>query len=977
MNKYLIADKSKLLKTKLDKLSAKLQSNLGSQGLQTEEQYLLESIKILQEFYLDLSGPTLTEQDIASIHQDDLPDPEIFNKVWTHILDDLIIIFTELENVEQLTLGNFNFITTEANRLTARLKKVSSLLGDYILYTDNPAKDAFFFKDSFNDLTRVDSQSALLNSEECEINQTEGIVTLPIDKSQDSTIRIKEAPIINPNSNGTVGNNQQLSAKYHGTIRDILDNNPDTWFEYEYVISKISEDQEPLVLDLTLNLGEEQVINFIRINPNNFGTKTVIKILSIDTSLDGIVFTSVKDDIPIGDFLTEDEENIFTLAPSTSKFAGQGLYTFTPRKAKYVNLILQQTEPYIIKTSTEDKLRYAIGLRDIELKNLKYKSKGELVSVNFNLLDEVRRVAIDTNQNPKQLSELASIKWQVSCDDGGSWREIQPQGFDGRSGEVSVPEVLEFNGASENTIQTDVPVYSLRVKASLERTDSAFEEGSSTLNKNRVNISEPYEIPTSSPFTIELTNPPIDGTVSVVDPLFGSRGKPDAAYLVKRENTSQQLFRLPFKQLPRPYKKEEVSTNYYKTILAPASEWLHVEVGGEEWTHVTSGINTYSTDWQSTSQYRLYSFNPANAELQFGNNLNTLSPQGDVHIYFDAEQLFPSELEDNHVAQLEFSTSNNKNDMLIKRYDKAESYTEVIQRNATVVHLTKQNITIYSAFNGLFTTMFGASAVEKPFINGKDELTSAYSWSIDTEEGIVYFVTPTPADSDVTVVYSYQEITELTTSEWDWADTDDLKDSVSIKESAWKTIDVVDEEVFLISGVTAFDCANLGIVKGTLSFTLTDDNNGDAQFTEADTEYPFAKEVDFVDGSTEFGQQILSNVGLYSVDYKKGKVYTTKIFQATWTLKVNYSYTDYRAEYRIFRPLDSTSYSVDLINRTVTIKDSEVLKRAQILHGGNDFYIVNYDYVSETREDVESLKESFSPMIKDYSLKIITKGNIF
>ena len=57
-----------------------------------------------------------------------------------------------------------------------------------------------YFKDSFNDLSKIELQSALLNSDECEINQIEGIVTLPINKEEDSTIKIKEMPIINSSS---------------------------------------------------------------------------------------------------------------------------------------------------------------------------------------------------------------------------------------------------------------------------------------------------------------------------------------------------------------------------------------------------------------------------------------------------------------------------------------------------------------------------------------------------------------------------------------------------------------------------------------------------------------------------------------------------------------------------------------------------------------------------------------------------------
>lgn len=1070
-NKYLIADKSQLLKTKLEKIATKLQSSLGSQTLQTKEEYLLESIKALQEFYQDLNEPSLTENDIKAIHEDDLPNPEIFNQVWGKVIDDLIVIFTELENIENLTLSNFNFITTEANRLTARLKKVSSLLGDYILYTDNPSKDALFFKDSFNDLSKIDSQSALLNRDECEINQTEGIITLPVDKVQDSTIRIRETPLINPNSNGSIGNNQELGAKYHGTISDILDGNPDSWFEYERVITVDSEDLEPLVLDLTLNLGEEQVINFIRINPNNFGTKTVIKIASIDTSLDGTVYTSIKDDIPIGDFITEDEENVFTLAPSTSKFAGQGLYTFTPRKVKYIRLVLQQSEPYIISTAAGNKLRYAIGLRDIELKNLRYKDKGELISLPFTLVDEVRKVSLQSNQNPMQLSELASITWQVSPDDGASWYDIQPKGFQGLSGKDGTPEILEFNGPSLDTIETEVPVYSLRVKAQLSREDSAFAEGSSTLHKERINASEPYEIPTTSPFVIDLENSPIDGTVSLIDPLFGSRGMPESPYVVGQAGKDQRKFRLPFSNLPRPMKKV-FSGGKWNTIPVPGDEWMHVEVGGEEWTQAVSGLDLYEANYSSASNFRLYSFDPLTAELTFGNGINTLSPSegADITLYFDAERLFPAHSEGEHTATLEFTTSNNKDDVTVKRYDEVEDATELLARKATILRLENQNIANYTdlalKINSMLNTLTGSPGVELPYINGKDELLADYNWSINTEEGAVFLKIPTPDNSDITVSYRWQPITSLTSDDWDWVDEDGLKDTLNIKDTAWKTIDIVDESVSISAGVQTFDLSQLAIVKESIVFTLTD-SLGD-EIPDDDITYPFVREVDYIDGRSELGKQLTkttetipsliagtntfdlsenilqgseSNVlfsntsifttlvnaaidvdspgeyyietdpndpdygkvtvetasdfispgtvtyffstasasdnGLFSVDYRNGIIHVQRPMLSGWNLSVSYSYTDYRVEYRIAREVDESGYDVDTVNKTVTIKDGEVLKRALMPNSGNNFYIVNYDYVGETREDIEALKDSFSPMIKDYALKVITKGKLF
>lgn len=1070
-NKYLIADKSKLLTAKFEKISKRLQDSLSSNTLQTQEQFMLEAMKILQEFYATLKDPILTEYDTKIVHEDDLPDLEVFNLVWQKIIDDLTAIFTELENTEQLTLANFNFITTEANRLTTRLKKVSSLLGDFILYTNNPTKDSIYFKDSFNDLSKLDPLSALLNEEECNINQAEGIVTLPIDKEQDATITIKENPIVNSNSNGVAGNNQEIGKDYHGNIKDILDNNPDTWFEYERITTTLDEGTEPLTLDMTVNLGTEQIVNYVRINPNNFGTKTVVKIKEIETSLNGKVYTSVKDDIPIGDFTYEDEENVFTLAPSSSKYAGQGIYTFTPRKAKYIRFVFTQDEPYVIDTTVGARLRYGIGIRDIELKNIKYKPKGEVVSSTFSLLDEVRKVSIESNQNPSQPSELASITWQVSPDNGSTWHEIQPIDYPGRSGQETTPELLEFNGPSEDTITTAVPVNSLRIKAILNRTDEAFTEKSSTLQQDQVLANEIYQIPSSSPFVISLENPPIDGTIVVIDPLYGSRGIPESPYIFGPAGREETKFRLPYKNFPRPMKKVEVATNNYKTVASPVTDYMHVEIAGEEWTQASGLLSTFSADYDSSTVYRLFNFNPANGVIEFGNGINTYKPDTDAElsIYFDAERVYPSEDKD-HIAELEFATSNNKNDMTIKRYGTIKDATEILARKATILRLKNQEITDYTALttkiNSMLLALTGTTGEEQSFLNGKDELIQDYHWSIDTKEGLLYLSTETPNYENVTISYKYQPITVLTTDDWEWGTNNLLKNTIKIKKSAWIVEDIEDEEIASISGTNVFDVANLGVVKGSVSFTLTDSITG--TIANSYNNYPFVKEVDFIDGILELGSQTTqttewikrefaglqtftlkenilegseadvlfskpdlfsnrqvtaatvnspgdyhietnpsdpnygtvtvdfrydqavpglitysystptySTKGLYSVDYKNGKVYTQRSFEGDWTLTVSYSYSDYRAEYRIARILNPESYDIDIVNATITIKDNEILYKELLPRNKNNYYIVNYEYVGKTRDSAEELKDSFTPVIKDYVLRVIPKGKIF
>lgn len=1079
-NKYLLADKSQLLRKKLEALTTKLSGKLGNGDLQTYEAYVSEIIGILGEFYKSLQDPQLNQELINTVRADDIPDPDRYNTLWQQVVDDLVTVFSELENIENLTLANFNFITTEANRLTARLKAVDSKLGDYILFSLSPTKNLFFFKDSFNDLSKVAVNSPLLNSAECDVNQTEGVVTLPLNRDIQSLILVKQLPIINPNSNGTPGNNQELGVAYNGSLTVLSDNNPDTWFEYEKVVSLVSEDTDPLILDMTINLGTEQIVNHIRVNPNNFGTKTTIQIDDISTSIDGQVYTSIKDDIPIAGFTTQDEENIFSLAPSTSKFAGQGLYTFTPRKVKYIHFVFRQTEPYRITTAAGEKQRYAIGLRDIDIRGWGYQDKGELVSEPFESTREIRKIVLETNQNPTQLSELTGIQYFVSPDNGGSWHEIQPKGFYGKIGQDAVPEVLDFNTGDADAIVTPVPVYSIRLKTVFSRQDDAFEEGSTSLNKKITNRTELHEVPQGSPFEVELEKPPVDGTVTVVDPLFGSRGIPEAQYIVGHANDGLEItrYRLPFKNFPRPMQKSVIAgtpPTYYVEPMT-VSGYMHVEIGGEEWTGVTQRISEYSIDFSAVGNYKKFLFNPNTGVLEFGDGLtNTLAPgqRQPISIWFEPERLFPGAEAGAHVAQLDFPTSNNKDDFTIKRYDLIESFSETFPRKAMVIRLEKQNIVDYAGVGtALATDSFNSTPAT--FVDGSAELQGdTNSWSVDTENGIVYTARPTSALQDISATYTYQPITELGTDEWDWSTTAILRDSVRISDDAFRSITVIDEELPSTSGLRVLDVSQLALVEGTLRVEVVD---GTGALVD-DDENPFLKEVDYINGIQELGGQFnrtteaipnnltptgnvasftlkehistltsehpiaftnttlfvtnvypatpsasgeyavdrvsdsgnyrrvqfyttsvqtspgkvtyfyaspnFSDNGVYSVDYKLGRIFTQRKINLTGGTRyvyASYQYTDYRAEYKIARLMETSAYEVDITNNVIRIKDNEVLKHLLLPKAGMDsrppLYLVNYDYVDETREDISDLASRFSPVLKDYVLRILTKGSI-
>jgi len=1039
MNNQTRSFTSKILRTKLGLATQRLQSQSSATGtgtdFVTQEQVMSEAIKILSEFYRYLSEPGF--QPLNPL-VDTEPSPSDFNRNFQAIGDDLETVFSELENIEGVILGNFNYMVSRLNKLSGKMKSVSSLLGDYALLSNYPTKDAIFLGDTFTNLNRVESNSPLLNGTQLEVNQVEGLLTLPIDRVAQKKIQVSKVPVINSNSNGTLGNSMEAGKAFNGDILQILDGNADTWFEYERVLS--TDDSVALVLGLTINLGSPQIINFVRVNPNNFGTKTSIEILTIDTSIDGDKFISIKDDIPIAGWTVQDEENVFTLAPSTSKYAGQGLYTFTPRKAKYIHLTLRQSTPYIITTSTGTQLvRYAIGLRDVHIEAQPYKTKGELISTEYVVSDEVRKVVLLSNQSPDaaSVSTLAGIKHYVSPDNGSSWYEIRPKVSVGLANTTqAVPELLDFNGIDQNTVHTSNPVFKLRYKALMERYPAAFTAGSSDLGQEFADQTELHKPPSTTPFVLALEKKPKEGSVQLYEPNYGSRGLPDVQYDIAVGTGSRLQIKLPWKPMPRSIYKywDNVVTSY--GLAESGDESLYVD--GKLWSRGDP------TTANGTTCY--YKLDFTTGSLITGDGTAGAAPPAGsiVTMTFGEERIFPNH-DSPHTASLEFPTTNDKGQVILQRIEKFLPATTILQRGSKI-HQLKPNILNPFYLSISDVTVFNP-ATRVTYVDGESELTAG-KWSVDYENGILYSYSNSNSSSDTTISYYYYPRVTLSEGDWEFGET---AREVVIVDNLWKTLSPPAAEV-IPGGYRLFGLENIAVVKGSLVFSNTAE---------------FIREINFVDGRSEFlnyvqtteqisalagtAQQVtfslrmpisyasnyepvfsdtdifetpkttliavnvpgdyfvdrtantvtvwittseatpgtityyysnpqVNTSGRYSVNYKTGQVFTSDLTTGA-AGTVTYQYTDYRIKYPMAREVSRADWELDVLSNKITIKDREILsnmKQSQITSGTSreKFYRVSYKYMKSSREDVNELEPFFSPVLKDYALKIITQGRL-
>jgi len=1007
-NKYLKPFDSTLISNKLGVLLERLEKQLQDGTFQTQQETVQEILKAIRKFYEDDVGPLLKLRDVKPGTP---PIRNDYNDLFEETGQDLTVIFKELSTLENLVLKNFNFMVSERDSVTKLLKRVDSKLGDYILYVDEPTVDTMHFLDSFNDVSRTDFGAELLESKQCEILPAEGIVTLPI--IRDGTENSKAAKVtVNANSNGTIGNYQELYVAPHDDINDILDSNPDTWFEYERVQSTLQENIAPLVLDLTFYFDKTEIINHIRVNPNNFGTVVPTMIDNIQTSYDGKEWTSIKDDIPVLDFIGEDEEDIFTLAPSTSKFAGQGLYTFTPRKVKYVRITLQQDTAYTIDTSSGPRYRYAIGLRDVEFFAHRYEAKGEIISLPFNTDKEIQKISLIAGENPVEQSVLADIRHQVSIDDGSSWHDIQPQA---RSG-MDTPEILNINTSDTDAIMTANPVYSVRHRMIFERDASKFVEGVSELARKTKKTAELFAIPSRSPLKFALSRPPIDGTVSLINPIWGGRdlipgdnaGLPGATgdnklgvrkYVLGISNGRQDEFDIPLDLLELDISLDEVY------IWIDNVRWLRVGAFSEKtldpWfenddIYLCPTSRVYTLSREGKLRFRgpdNYSFGQGEQQA-----LGAIPPAGSVVSFTLQWEYLSITPNPPHTSTLLLPTDGEKSNVKIFRIGRTRKTTPALEDpgsfklkgGVTSWNLPHKSI-LYPPGESFcnstewFKTNAPGDSRKVDYIDGETEFLDDFIpaggytqyWSLDADKGRLYSSVVSPADEDLYVYYIYYDFQWLSESDWDFVKSPDglyqeieINENVYVEEEATLTIDnAYDGHTYIDTGGGTFGFRMVPKSVKLTSAMLAND--------------PTPHQVPFVDGVAEFTQVSgdIETDGLYSIDIKEGIIYLGGELEidAEEEHTLAYNFTRYGVLYNMARPLESDEYTLDIANGEIEIDDKEALRIWSNRYSDvkNDALVrVSYEYAVDTGENVKDLEPYFSPVCRAFALKILPIGSL-
>ena len=939
-----------------------------------------------------------------------VPDPDHYNRVFDTLVKDMLTVFEELKYTGDIVVSNYNRLVNEELALEAWTKKIYNKLSDLTLFSTDVVGRSTYVSDDFVNYDLVDFEERFLQGSMCFVDTVQGLVTLP--RTTASSALVVSEVKINRESNGQEGNNQQLAAAPHDNMQEVLDDNSDTWWEYERV--GIGTQATPLILSLTLRLSSQSIVNHVRINPNNFGTSNLLKIQSIETSVDDAVYTSIRESLDIegfGDLLTDDD---FTLAPSNSKFAGQGMFGFTPRKAKYVRIIMEQAQGYWIDTTVGARFRYAVGIRDIEVSGISYQQTGTVVSLPFSFSEEIRKVALAAVENPVRTSSLAEIEHHISLDDGATWKQIQR--LDGE--DPDIPKIININSGDPEGINTTNPTDEIRHKAVLIRLSDGFQDEKAATQEELKEIYDLRQIPTGSPYQFFLSQRPVAGSLSIINPIFGSKGwTSPRLYVGTSDGTQGQEF-------------------YLDVDLREDEERLFVD--SQLWTRVEA----FTTEFQ-------YVLNYDTGLVKFGESQSIPPNNSLITIEFPAERVVIEGARP-HTLTLDNRTDGEKNAIEIIRFETQRKVVgEIVHPTASVIYMghpyVDEGIGVVIKEPG--TPNF---LVEQTFVDGVTELSAPGDYSIDYTNGIIHLKGLTWSTGNTTIDYTYTPIVTIAPDLYSFVD-DSNHQSIEIDHDAFFSIKVEEEDTDPQQGQRKIILDHETVVRGTLSFNGNAADlfsieipfvDGLSEFSDIvyiedesvpvgsndfnlnqvpystdgtiDTALPvrfsdtsvFANEFDWDDpgtfplgageysidystgqvktgtatagGTVDYKYQdstrAASLLGSYSIDYREGILYLNLSQAMPNGSSVSYEYSNYAVKYRIAKELDNTQYTVSPDDKQVTILDPMVLEDYLPTTRQAGLVKVYYKYVEQVRESIEELEPFFTPVLKGYALKILTSS---
>lgn len=622
----------------------------------------------------------------------------------------------------------------------------------------------FSLVESFLSLEDIESSSLIVRT-------NEGIATLPVlGERLLSVQRVK----IGSGSNGSPG---ALETPGDLTVRDLtvtLNVNPNSWFEYERF------DSGPLLLEVVYEFSSEEVINFIEMEVlNSGGTPRIVDIEVISSKgikkLNEIYF----------------KEPVFNAS-------GEVEISLLPTLVKEIRIKFEQNNSTSVElfnslNQTVRRKRFAILLKRVMFKQIRYKAEGEFISVEKSI--------------PTGL-HLAYPVLSVYPNNDFLYTLV-PNGIVGKGFEGSNPWLLDEVSQAQ---------YGLKVFRNGENfvNSTSFNK----VTKTKVNSLSRLVDSSNSPFRITLPKL-VSGGLRVIQPKIARRGSEFEQLVFSKTKSTEAAIKLPFSPLDFNVDPEDISLYRNRRKLTYVEDNLSLAVN--QWS--------FSDDF---TQIETGGFSEKNEELS---------------LVFKPEKCNFVQSEEGFVHLMELPFDADKNQIQISYLGNLESYLEIIPRDQKIIKLSEKNILPTSL---VLDSKDGLIYVE---VNTKGELVDNLTYWVDYKNGIMRFGAPIGNDT-VRVSYQARTLTVYKDEDYELFWSEEKPIGINIKASnffADETVDVVGQppqaKVNVETGLmetrvdlfssTAKVLTHERIIKGTLKVS-----------NDFLSQEPI--EVDFIDGRTEF-----------------------------------------------------------------------------------------------------------------------------
>lgn len=266
------------------------------------------------------------------------------NGVIAESIKRLKLLFSYSQAAETKIVNRLNNTVVTINNVSSEAKRIGTKLKRLML---NNGIGLINFIEDFASSENIENESTM------SIDFIESAATLPIESQTSLTPRSIEF-----NTNGVVGSNNEVGRLLSGdSINNLLDNNLGTWFEVESL-------DGPVELTISYTFETAELVNFIRIVPVLFSTGNPLKIKDIK------FITATQEEYSLG-------SDIITLVSDENS----GTFSFSthPCTLKKIIFVFKQDNPYLIQTPRGVVNRYAIGLKELSVYRIAYKTQGNVI----------------------------------------------------------------------------------------------------------------------------------------------------------------------------------------------------------------------------------------------------------------------------------------------------------------------------------------------------------------------------------------------------------------------------------------------------------------------------------------------------------------------------------------------------------------------------------------------------------------------